>query len=619
MPDTTAQVSEDIQKNVEDINKINQIKTHIARSRDYRDKFKTTWDEIEKQVRCDQPEAWAMKESWQTKVFIPLQAKKSETARGYLDKMLFGQEKFYEITGVETEDKERDGYLSELFDNMITRGGFFFENDYAIHESTDIGTSFMKVLVKDDADPMNRRLQFIWRSAYNILFDPAVGTNFYKSTYVIDENTVDISELIDEARNGTGLYSKATIDQFLAKGAEQAVSVSETDKTAVKGIDGTDVYIHKAYKSVIITEYWGKVKVTKKTPTYDEEGNETGIKETWSFQDRIVTLFNDTFLARDVENPYGFIPIFICRTKKRKYDTYGLGYLENGRGIQDLMNSMVNLGFDSLKISSMDIIGVDKNKVANFASIKYKPLAVWEFKDDPRRAMDRSRQGMSALSDIIGGIQLLDQIDQEASGVFRQAQGAPELAGAGSDTLGEYQQKMAMINQRFLKSGRFIERDYIVPMLKGIFKILTNPKFFNQVLWDRILGKKQVITQMQDPNTGAMQQVVRYESKLKFDEISAVGEMGLDFKAVGMTQFFSRLEDLSKLNQVLEKVIASPQLMVLSRLDKVWEKTLQAAEVPDYKEMLKSPEEVKSIMERVSLTAGQGAVAPPGGPSGRPR
>ena len=34
---------------------------------------------------------------------------------------------------------------------------------------------------------------------------------------------------------------------------------------------------------------------------------------------------------------------------------YGKGYIENTRGLQELSNSCINLGFDSLKISSMDI------------------------------------------------------------------------------------------------------------------------------------------------------------------------------------------------------------------------------------------------------------------------
>lgn len=606
--DTNKQGSEEIEERpFEETVIINSITEKLSRSRAYRDNFKGTWNDIENQVRCVKPSAWSAKEDWQTKIFIPMQAKKSETARAYLDRMLFGQKRFYAVTGQEQDDNERDGHIMDLMDNFIQRGRFHYENDFALHEGVDIGTSFMKILVKDDKNKLNRRLSFHWRSAYNILFDPSVGTEFHKSAYVIDEMTVDISDLIKEVNDGTSLYGKEIIQKFIDHGVSQAIGASETDKSSVKGIDGTTIYVEKAFKSIVITEYWGKVLKKRMEDIKTKDGNKT--VEKWQFEDRIVTLFNDSFIARDVENPYGFIPIFMMRCKKRKYEAYGLGFLENTTGLQELMNSMINLGFDSLKMTSMDIIGVDTTKVQDFASIEYKPLAIWKFKGDPQKAMDRSRKDLAALTNIIQGITLLDQIDQEASGVFRQIQGAPDLSTGGSDTLGEFERKLQLIDQRFLKIGRFIERDYIEPMIAGMFRIITNPKFFNQQIYDRILGKKEIKQAVPvegaqpDPNTGQVQteeQVVGHESKLIFESLQG-DDLGLDFKAVGMTQFFNQLQNLDKIREVLRAVLESPQLMVLSRIDKIWEKALQTAEVPDYEEMIKDEESIKKILEKIPL------------------
>ena len=96
---------------------------------DYRKKFKDKWDMIIQQVRCVHPSAWANKESWQSKVFIPQQTKKVETARAYLDKMLFGVKRFFNISGVERRDKDLEGNMMDLFDVVLDRGNYSLKND----------------------------------------------------------------------------------------------------------------------------------------------------------------------------------------------------------------------------------------------------------------------------------------------------------------------------------------------------------------------------------------------------------------------------------------------------------------------------------------------------------
>jgi hypothetical protein len=316
---------------------------------------------------------------------------------------------------------------------------------------------------------------------------------------------------------------------------------------------------------------------------------------------------NDKFLIRDDDNDYGFKPFFGCRTKLRKYDYYGLGFCENSMDLQELMNSMVNLGFDSLKICSMDIAMINENEVKDKSSIEYKPMAIWRFKSDPRAAVQLSRQGISALGEIIRGITVLDQFQQEASGVLRQISGQ-ETGGNG--TLGEYNAKLAMADNRFLKVARMIEKDYIVPMVRGVFKILFNPKFFNQELVDRIIGvrmEKQQIIGMD----GMPVEVEVEVPKLNFDEIAAARDMALDFKATGMTQFVSRLETIQKLKELLMEAVKVPQLQVITKVDEVFKRILQMSEIPDFEELVKSDEEIKAIFNQI-YAGGQAGQPMPG-------
>src|SRR5689334_6318800 len=94
---------------------------------DYRNKFKQGWDECEMQIRCQLPESYKLKEDWQTKIFIPQQAKKSEVAAAYLNKMIFGKTRNFDITGVEGDDEDDAQNLVTLIATIMQNGGYAFE------------------------------------------------------------------------------------------------------------------------------------------------------------------------------------------------------------------------------------------------------------------------------------------------------------------------------------------------------------------------------------------------------------------------------------------------------------------------------------------------------------
>ena len=563
---------------------------------DYRRKFKTNWDKIEEQIRCQHPTEWEDKEDWQTKVFIPQQTKTQETAAAYLDKMLFGQKRFFAVRGVEQRDKEEEGYIMELYDNVFDRGGFSLENDFVLNEaSSGPGTSFIKILV----NPNQTGLQFIWRSAYNITIDPKCGNKLSSAKFICDDYEKNIVDLINDVDKPGALYTKEAVQNLIDKAQEMGRSKTDEALATIKGIDGTDVQISKEYLSIKLVEFWGWAKISKVKDN----------KTSYTYENRIITIANGTVILRNVENDYGIIPIFGCRIKPRKYDYYGLGFCHNTVDLQDLTNSMINLGFDSLKMCSMDIALIDATKIKDPASIEYRPMATWMLKGNVNEAVKLGRQGISALNEIMRGLALLDQFQQEATGVLRQIQGAPEVSGASSETLGEYQAKLAMIDNRFLKIARFIERDYIEPMLTGIFKILFNPKFFSQALIDRIIGMKEV-NQGIDPMTG--QPIKAMAPKIDFNKLSQITEMGYDFKAVGMTQFTKMLDTLQKLKELILTVVKTPQLMILFKIEELVKRTLQAMELQDYQDLLKSDEEIKTIMSQIyaGQSAQPGAEAP---------
>ena len=564
----------------------------------YRDKFKPTWEEIENQIRCVPPESWALKEDWQTKIYIPLQAKKSEIAKSYLKKMIFPKKRFFDIVGVEKEDSDDAFQLANLVEILMQSGGFGLQNDFVVQEGIDIGTSFIKFIMKEDGTG----LDFVWRSSYHCLFDPECGHDLSLARFFIDPYNRDLRYVIAKAKKDKFGYDKKIVQQFLddaaLEGAQlQTVENNKEPMMTVKSIDGTqDMTIPAKYRNVDVDEHWVEVPNDKNV-----------------YEKRRVVVLNGKYILSNEENVFGFIPAQWCRVKPRKYDSYGLGYIQNTLGLQELMNSCINVGFDSLKISSMDIIVIDDNKVKDPSTIKYKPLAVWKMKDI--NAVKIQRQPVSAISDVLRGLTMIDQIDQDASGITRQLQSAPTLGGSGggteTNTLGEYNARLQLLDQRFLDVGRFIEEDYLTPLIMKIVRVILNPKLFSQAAANRLLGMREV-ADIKVLNGIADTSGTKMIPKLDLEKIRKKGESAYDYKPVGVTQFSGKIETLNKLKEALMIALKTPALASLTKIDKLWKKLWQASEIDDYEEFIKSPEEIKD--EMLQQAAPAGPAAPQGPP-----
>ena len=567
---------------------------------EYRNKFISTWTEIENQIRCVTPDTWNSKEDWQTKIYIPQQAKKSEIAQSYLNKMLFGQKKNFDIEGVETNDKDRAENVERLI-HLLLNKNFHFENKFVMNEGIDLGTGFLKFSIAPTRDMIN----FSWVSIYKCVFDPACGHSMDNMRYWIHSMDKDLNFLRNEYKKEASIYNKAAIKEFFTEAEQEAVvlkgtSTAQTQNsntnpvTIVKGIDGTqDVMIPAKYLTVWLDEFWGKVP------------NDKG-----EYEDRVVSIVNDKKVIRNEINPYGFIPAQWLRVKKRKYDSYGLGYMENTRGLQDLANTSINLGFDSLKISAMDILIVNDRMVDDPTTIKYKPLAIWKMKDINGAKITRTP--ISAIGDVLRGIGIIDQIDQDASGINRQLQSSPSLGGlpqSETDTLGEYETKLRLIDQRFLDVAEFIEEDYFIPLIKKIYQIIVNPQLFTQEAVNRLLGMAEE-DEISIVNGEAKTVGKRSVPKLDLAELRKDKDMFKDFRALGVTQFAGKIEKIQKLEKILGIALKEQTLSIVTKVDKLWEILLRESEIDDYKDLIRTQDEIRALV---------GSQQSPGGPQGQPQ
>lgn len=584
----------------------------------YQNQFRLTWNEIENQIRCVRPSEWKKKEDWQSKVYIPVQNKNSEVASSQLNDILFGSGRFFEcVTDDGSESKDAEN-ISNLMEILLNRSDFDVQNSFVIQESVDFGTSFIKIMMKENG----QGIKVVWRSAYQTLIDPYCGHDLDRARFIIDVYEKDINYLIEEAENPKSMYKKEIIQAFIKDAEAEAQSLinnrsNQSGNTTdgykqlmdIRMIDGTQyVPIPMAYATVDISEYW--VKIPQKDGT---------------FADKKITLLNNKYELCNEVNEYGFLPMQGCRTKKRKYDYYGRGYLENVRGLQDLMNSAVNLGFDSLKINSMDIVLIDETKVKDINSIKYKPLAVWKMKDINGAKIQRNP--VSAITDVLRGAQMIDQMMQEATGVLKATEGGNNLNGASGDTtLGEYEQKVAAVDKRFLDQARFVENDYLVNFLHKIYLIILNPKLFTQKMCDDFLGMDEV-----DDLDGAVGpegtvDVTKKKkiSKLVLADVRAESKKGkYRFRCIGATRFAQIQQKIQKFQGILTQVLGAPALLAITNLPVLWKKTLMALEMEDIDEIIKSKAEIEKALQPPQMAPGQPGMPspggmPPGGPSGAP-
>jgi len=570
----------------EDNELVAYITNCIQASENYRNQFTQGWQLIEEQLRCVHPSDWSLKEKWQTKVFLPLQSKTSEVVKSYLNKMIFGTDRNFDIAGSGEAEREQDDYLMELIDAIKSKGGFNVQKDFALQEAIDIGTSFLKILVNQDGNGVN----FTWRSPYNCLIDPQAKHDFYLSKYWIDEYTKDLGDLVNEASKPNSLYDKDAVQRLLASGEVKSNPTEEINQSGInletiRTIDGTgNITVPKEFTKVAIHEYWGVVKVKK---TFRDEASNADV-EYYEYEQRVVTIANKRAVLRNDKNDFGFIPVVIARTKKRKYDTYGRGYFENVTDLQELMNSMVCLGFDSLKISSMDIAIIDESKIADETSIQYKPLAIWKMKDVNGAKITRS--GMSALRDILQGVAMLDGMHQDATGATRQAQGTqsvPGTSGGGEETLGAYQSKLQMVDNRFLDQAYAIEIDFILPLIRYLFKIIVNPKIFDQEKIDKLLGKKQNKIAILDPKTSEpVGFKIEEESKLSLEELRSKIDLDMKFRITGVTHFMEKMSLLQKLDGLLTKAVTNPLYAQVINLPKMFKRFMQMSEIPEWQDLV---------------------------------
>lgn len=556
------------------------IRYNKSLSESERDLFVEDWEKTETQIRNKLPDEYKSKEDWQTKLFLPLQFKIYETASSIMKEMMFGASKWFDIIGIGKEDREKASNLIRFMEILLEDGKFYINNDFTLDECISMGTSFLKII--DNSKKTG--IIFSHRKVKDSGFDPRSVVDWDDCRYWFEEYTRDLWDIISD-----DIYPKESRDNLLLYLASSSTSHVEHE-LSVADVEGTTIYkVNPKFREVKLLEYWGKVpiKKTKKVNRQDVEYIEN--------EDRSIVIAEDNIILYNDKNDYGFIPIQRARIRRKRNHGYGDGLLLHTVGIQDLINSVLNIGFDAIKLS-LPMIRHETNAVANAADFEIRPLGKIECNPGYFDKVSIERQNVANINETIAAISFLDTFHQEASGVTRQAQGSERLLGQ-EETLGQTQLKIRAVERRMLKLAREFTVDYLIPVLRKVFKIITHEKYVDkfQDLADRIFGGDENIIDFVNPISGEKEEIDK--KIIKKINLKELGELDLDFKPIGFVDFVQKNDQIAKMNQLMKMIIDSPELKLLTHPDLVFKRILELMDIHDLDELFRTSDERQQMAQ----------------------
>jgi hypothetical protein len=574
---------------------VKYVVTARDRAKTFRDNYQEEIDDCIDHYNCTHPSEWSKKEDWQSKIFMPMAFKNVEVGASMLTKMLFSQKDFFEITGFDPEENDQRDALKDFIVHVLQKGNFYNIGALAIKEACITSTCFLKT-IDVSKNKKDFTLNFIPRTFHDIYVDPSVAFYWINTRFVVDEYERDISDIITNKIYKYGEKYFEDIKKFTA--AEK--SFSGEQRKALENI--SDNGADETYKPHVLTEFHGKVK--------DPETQED--------VEMILTVCDDKWLIRKDEVDEDDRPYDAIRVNPIPKQFYGAGLIRKNIDIEKLMNGVINLWFDNWKLSVMKIIGVDPAGNVKWETIKIEPAAIWEA---AKNALYPIEFGVPVNGvDVLG---VLDQISQEVTGITKTAQG--QSSPSADETLGEVQLKLSRSDDRFMQMAKFIEAEFIGRFIKKVINYTI--KNCPQEYVDKIMGYRKVTRKVPIPLVGEIlqgaQNFINQVFKVKRLDLDYIrehykGDFALDFQPIGISRFANKSDELARYRELLQAVLANPQLAAMFDLKKLVKQTMRAMGFDDISDLMKTEEEIDEAMApkpqqptTPDMGAAMGGVMPP--------
>lgn len=235
------------------------------------------------------------KADWQAKMFTTKFNASVKTFLTIFKRTIMGTKKFFSVQGVGRESKSKQLNVERLIEYWITKTNFRYEMTKAIMCGLLSNLCILKAY-------WNNGVQIECCDPYYVTLDPTGRNKFI--IHQIQLDYFDVKKLAEK-----GVYDISVVNQIQEDFVRQELEYIERLK---KG--ETEIKKPNFRKEVEIMEYYGDI--------FDEFGNIIA-------ENVIITIANEKYLLRIVENPYKIKPFFIAPLCFKPFSVYHKNFYED--------------------------------------------------------------------------------------------------------------------------------------------------------------------------------------------------------------------------------------------------------------------------------------------------
>jgi hypothetical protein len=465
------------------------------------------------------------------------------------------------------------GQKSQVFDPKLST--MLIERAYRVMSQNPIGKvvaiskndqgaeKMMNLIVEKYVLPnANSQFDFLTKMRMVDLYSNLYGGFFVLVDWVIKNNGyIGPDMFLMNARDVFPQVGAMSIEdsEYIITRTWRPISFFESLKKD-KGFDNIGTVIAK------LKEKASSPKIDKSKRNEEEYPDESGVKgkgyyECWTMyeRDRWVDYSVDAdTIFRDIKNPHenDELPV-VCKHSMPLIDDFmGMGDMERGETMQQLVNSTWNLYLDTVKMSLMPPLMVNKDYIASDSSIKWGAAEKW---------LVRGPQGSTAIQPINlnpQGLTTFNNVYQVANASLLNMFGTTDTTTTRQTDVGFGKTPQALEMQAVRENTRdSADRFYMEQFAKQVIKKMVNlvsKKHSNSVTIrmfedeiNELVKAYPDIQEMYDPNTG----------KLTIDR-KRFGSLLYDYEIVsGSTYATDQQTQQNNLSQLLTMLISQPQVM----------------------------------------------------------
>lgn len=300
---------------------------------------------------------------------------------------------------------------------------------------------------------------------------------------------------------------------------------------------------------------------------------------------------------RDQDNPHDddTLPVFCKYSLPLLDDFMGMGDMERGESMQQVINSVWNLYLDAVKMSIFPPALINKDNIASMSSIRWGAAAKWLIRGNINNAVSTiplSPQGIQTFNNTynVANASLLNLFGTTDTTVTSEVE-----AGFGK-TPKALQMQAARQNSRDVSDRFFMEQ-----FLSGVGKKMVNllRKKLPSTMAIRLFEEE--ITQLADEYEEVDEMYNRETGKLNVGK--GFGSTTFDYEVVsGSSYAVDQNAQQENLMMFLKMATESPQLLELAKMDgytvkvgEILKKIIANIGIQDWEKLIEEPEGGKEM------------------------